>query len=110
MVRASLWNHDQVGMRHAVAVDEKPHPLRSKLGLQSTTDALGNDHDAGCELVGEISKLINVGLGNDEAFARRSGPDGHKRHDVCVFVDSARGSATRDDVTKGAIHGSIAQS
>jgi hypothetical protein len=100
-VVATLLGHDdQVGVSDAVAVDQETDALESKSRAHSATDALGDEHDALREVVGDVGEVIDVRLGDYETFAGGGWAQGHECGDGFIFVDDARWRPACYDLTE----------
>ena len=104
MVRALLRNDDEVGMRDAIPVYQISNPLEGKHSSHSPTDGLRNGHDVRRDRVGHVSEMIDMRVGNDDAFPCGRRLQSHEGRDTFVVMDEARRCSFRDDFAKDARH------
>jgi hypothetical protein len=104
MVRALLRNDDDVGMRDAIPVYQISNPLEGKHSSHSPTDGLCNGHDVRRDRVGHVSEMIDMRVGNDNAFPCGRRLQSHEGRDTFVVVHEARRCSFRDDFAEDARH------
>jgi hypothetical protein len=104
VVGTLLRHDDQMSVGDAVAVDQKTDALERKSGAHAAADALGDDHDSLREVVGDVGEVIDVRLGDYEAFAGGGRAQCHERGDGVVFVDDASWGLTGDDFAENTGH------
>jgi hypothetical protein len=97
VVRTLLRHDDQMSVSDAVAVEQKADALERKNRAHSAAGALGDNHDALREIVADVGEVIDVRLGNHEAFAAGGRAQCHECGDGVVFVDDARRGPSCDD-------------
>lgn len=90
MVGTRLGHDDQMSVSDAVAVGQETDALEGKRGAHTAADALSDDHDALRDFVGDVGEVIDVCLGNHEAFAGGGRAERHERGDGVVCVDYSR--------------------
>ena len=104
MKRSLLRNDNEVSMRNAVPVDQKPYALKRKAGAHLTPNVLSEHHDPLGDGIRDIRKVVDVRARNDEALTGRRRLKRHERQDIIVFVDKTRRRASRRDLAENATH------
>ena len=79
MIRALLWNDDEVCVGDAVPVNQVADALQGKRGAHSASDVLSDGNNVRRQGVGHVGEMVDVPVRNDETLAGRGWLDGHER-------------------------------
>ena len=86
-----LRHENQVGMGHAIPMDDHSHSLRLKHLPHPPPDALGHEHNALGSSVLDVRKMVDMGERDYRALPGRRGMNGHESHNQLVPIDDTGG-------------------
>ena len=104
MIRPLLRNDDEVRVRDPISMNQIANPFKREDFAHAAADLLCNRHDTSCYRIGNVGKMVDVLVRNDQALAWSSRLQCHERRDDVVTIDEACGLSSGNYLAKNAAH------
>ena len=103
-MRPLLRYDNEMCVRHAISMNQVANSLEWERVTDASAETLCDEHDALCNVIRQIGKVIDVCFRDDETFTGRCWLQRHECNDDIVLVYEACRSLLRNDLTENTTH------